>query len=182
MDIPKTYKGVIDRFKHSPKEIRDYFFPSIELITHYPLQVTLAYMFSCVEMAHNMTLYCGVVKLHRADSEVAWSAINSLHIRRESYRKLYETIFGKPLNKEIISKISEAEKIRDKVMHGKDVSQEEMRKAVFRLIEYSELFNDYTFQLASFRPFGNLRGYKGRAEPLSKSTTKWLLKGMKILC
>ena len=55
-------------------------------------------------------------------------------------------------------------------------SEPDMRTAVYRLIEYSELFNDFTFQLAGFKPFGNLRGFKGRAEPLNKTTTKWLLK------
>jgi len=181
MDVPKTYKGIIARFKQAPKEIQDYFFPSIELIEKYPWQVSLAYMFSCIEMAHNMALYCGVVKLHRAHGEVTWSAINSLHINRQGYRDLYKTIFGKPLKKEIIRKITEAEKIRDNVMHGKDVTQSEMRTAVLRLIEYSELFNEFTSQLADFKPIGNLKGFKGRAEPLNKSTTMWLLKGMKIL-
>ena len=181
MNVPKTYKGIIARFKQAPEEIQDYFFPSIELIENYPWQVALAYMFSCIEIAHNMALYCGVVKLHRAHSEVAWSAINSLHITRQGYRDLYKTVFGKPLKKEIVRKITEAEKIRDKVMHGKNATQAEMRTAVYRLIEYSELFNDFAFQLAGFKPLGNLKGFKGRAEPLNKSTTKWLLKGMKIL-
>jgi hypothetical protein len=137
-------------------------------------------MFSCLEIAHNMALYCGVVKLHRAQSEVAWTAINSLHITRQGYRDLYKTVFGKPLKNEIIRKITEAEKIRDNVMHGKDVTQAEMRTAVLRLIEYSEQFNEFTFQIASFKPLGRLKGFKGRAEPLNKSTTRWLLKGMKI--
>ena len=181
MDAPKTYKGIIARLKQAPQEIQDYFTPSTELIENYPWQVVLAYMFSCIEMAHNMALYCGVVKLHRADSEVAWSAINSLHITRQGYRDLYKTIFGKPLKKEIIRKIAEAEKIRDNVMHGKDVTQAEMRTAVLRLIEYSELFNEFTFKLAGFKPLGSLKGFKGRAEPLNKSTTMWILKGMKIL-
>lgn len=181
MKIPRTYTGIIARFKKAPPEIQEYFFPSIELIEKYPWQVTIAYMFSCIEMAQNMALYCGVVKLHRAHSEVAWSAINSLHISRQMYRDLYKTVFGKPIKKEIIEKITQAEKIRDKVMHGKNVSQADSRTAVYRLIEYSELFNDFTFQLAGFKPLGNLKGFKGRAVPLNKSTTRWLLKGMKIL-
>jgi len=41
--------------------------------------------------------------------------------------------------------------------------------------------NEFVFQIAGFKPFGSLKGFKGRAEPLDKATTKWLLKGMKIL-
>jgi hypothetical protein len=181
MDIPKTYKEVIARFKQAPDEIQKYFTPSVELIERYPWEVTLAYMFSRIELAHNMTLYCGVVKLHRAHSEVAWSAIDSLHITRNNFRELFETVFGKPLKSKIIKKISEAEAIRDKIMHGKDVPNANLRKAIFRLIKYTELFNDFVFQAAGFKPFGSLRGFKGRAEPLDKSTTMWLLKGIKIL-
>lgn len=181
MTVPKTYKSIIERFKQAPEEIQEYFTPSIDLIEKYPWQVSLAYMFSCLETAQNMALYCGVVKIHKAHSEVAWKAINSLHITRQGYRDIYKTVFGKSLKKEIIEKIVEAEKIRDNVMHGKDVTQEEMRTAVLRIIEYSELYNDYTYKLAGFKPFGNLKGFKGRAEPLNKSTTMWILKGMKIL-
>ena len=181
MDIPKTYKGVIARFRQAPDEIQTYFTPSVELIEKYPWEVTLAYMFSRIELAQNMALYCGVVKLHRAHREVAWSAIDSLHIKRKDFEELFETVFGKPLKQKIINKISEAKIIRDKTMHGKDVSDAELRKAVFRLIEYSELFNEFVSQTAGFKPFGNLKGFKGRAEPLDKATTMWLLKGMKIL-
>jgi len=117
MDIPKTYKGVIARFRQSPNEIQTYFRPSIELIAKYPWEVTLAYMFSRIELAQNMTLYCGVVKLHRAHSEVAWSAIDSLYIKRKIFEELFETVFGKPLKRKIVNKLGEAKIIRDKMMH-----------------------------------------------------------------
>ena len=31
---------------------------------------------------------------------------------------------------------------------------------------------------AEFRPFGDLRGFKGRGQPLERTTTRWVLKGM----
>ena len=66
MSVPKSYKGIIERLKTAPKEIQDQFYPSVELIGKYPWQVVLAYMFSRIERVHNLTLFCGVVKLHRA--------------------------------------------------------------------------------------------------------------------
>ena len=38
--------------------------------------------------------------------------------------------------------------------------------------------NDWVYQAAGVRPFGDKRGFKGRAEALDKSTTRWILKGM----
>lgn len=47
MDIPKTCKEVIARFKQAPDEIQKYFTPSVELIERYPWEVTLAYSGNC---------------------------------------------------------------------------------------------------------------------------------------
>jgi hypothetical protein len=181
MAAPKNYKQVIKRLRQAPKGIQKYFEPAVQLIEGYNWEVSLAYMFSRIELAQNMTLYCGVVKLHRAHIEVAWSAINSLHLTRQSFRELFKTVFGKPLDSQIINKIIEVEKIRDKTMHGKDVTDAEYRRAVVWIIEYAESFNDFVYNLAGFKPFGDLSGFKGRKVPLDKSTTKWLLMGMKIL-
>ena len=71
-----------------------------------------------------------------------------------------------------------AEEIRDKVMHGKTTTDKEKREALASIIEYAERFNALVSGIAAFRPFGDLRGFKGRGQSLDKSTSRWLLKGM----
>ena len=97
---------------------------------------------------------------------------------RSGFRDLYATIFGKSLKKATADKIAEAEKVRDRILHGKKVSEADKRKAVVEILEYAEAFNAEVQGLAGFKPFGSLQGFKGRAESLDKSTSRWILKGI----
>jgi hypothetical protein len=135
-------------------------------------------MFSLVELAHNMTIYCGVVKIHRVDKTLARTAVDSHHMTRKGFGELYATIFGKSLKKATADKLAEAEKVRDRILHGKMVSEADKRKAVVDILEYAEAFNAEVQDLAGFKPFGSLQGFKGRAEALDKSTSRWILKGI----
>lgn len=177
MPVPRT-RGIINKFDALPAEIKIYFEHFPKLAQEFPWDVSISYMFSLVELAHNMTLYCGVVKRHRVDSTLARTAVDNHHMTRSGFRDLYETIFGKRSEKDTADKIAEAEKIRDRILHGKKVSEADKRKAVVDILEYAEAFNAEVQSLAGFKPFGSLQGFKGRAEALDKSTSRWILKGI----
>jgi len=78
----------------------------------------------------------------------------------------------------LTSKIKGAEKTRNDVAHGKNVTDKRMRQALYDMIEYAEAFNEWTNENERFRPFGDLRGVKGRGAALNAKTTFWVLKGM----
>lgn len=178
MSNPGSYKGVLKRIKKAPKEVRDYFYPLQELIKRYDYNIPLAYAFSVLETGQNRALYCGMSKLHRVHTEVAWKAIQIEHIHRSTFREMFATIIGKKVPQEIISLIEKAEKTRDKVMHGKNPKDAEMRKAIVDVIEYAEALNDFSEKVAGFKPFGPLRGFKGAGVPLEKSTSRLVVKGL----
>jgi hypothetical protein len=102
------------------------------------------------------------------------------HLTRDGFRVRYKTVFGQSPHKATVAKIKEAEKIRDRVIHGKDVDDATLLQALLDVIDYAEAFNMEVKKIGGFEPFGDLRGFKGRAEPLDKSTTRWLLKGMEF--
>lgn len=58
------------------------------LIKDFPWEVSISYQFGRVELAHNMTLYYGVVKLHRADASLARTAVERRHITRDGFKAL----------------------------------------------------------------------------------------------
>ena len=178
MTTPGSWRGVVNRFKQAPKEVQKYFEYLPLLASQFPGQVILPYLFSRVELAHNMTIYCGVVKLHHAQKDITWNVIDRQVIYRSDFRELFENVFSKPVDKTASNELEVAEKIRDRVIHGHSVTEKEMRKAAVGVLNYAERFNDFVFGLGSFRPFGNLRGFKGRGKPLDRTTTRWLLKGM----
>ena len=178
MTAPKSRKGVVQQYKQCSRDVRDYLEHLPDLADDFPLDVALSYMFARVEQAHLDSLYCGVVKLHEAQKDVASQTILSQHMTRESFAQFFKAIFGKDVPPRTADRLNEAYKVRNKVLHGKLASEADMRKAVGRLLEYAEEFNGFVESAAGFRPLGDLRGFKGRAESLPKSTTRWLLKGM----
>jgi len=173
-----SYKAILKHHAAAPSGIRDYFDHILALVQTFPYEVCIAYMFSRVERAQNMTLYCGVVKLHSAHISVAKNVIHKQHITRDSLLELFETVFGKPVSATITNHLKFAEKTRDQVVHGKNVSDADLRKAIVEIIDYAKSFDTFVDGIANFKPFGDLRGFKGRATPLEKSTTRWLLKGL----
>jgi hypothetical protein len=148
------------------------------LIENYDWDVAIAYQFIRVETAQNRTIYGGVVKLHRAEASIADSMLYSLHITRASFLTLIETIFGAPLPTTVVEKLKFAEKVRDKNVHGKGISDPDARQALVDVLEYATDFNAFIEGIGGFRPFGDMRGFKGATQPLEKSTTRWLLKGL----
>ena len=64
--MAKSYRGIIQHYKAAPERIRDYFPDFVELVERYNhnWEVPISYVFSRIEQAKRMTIYCGIVKLH----------------------------------------------------------------------------------------------------------------------
>lgn len=181
MSNPKYYIQLLKIFDLLTEEIKSYFECLPDLIKDsYPYDVSLAYMFSRVERAHRRTLYCGIVKKYSANSELTDEVTRKLFISREEFQVLFKNVFGKEIDKGILNILQKAEKVRDKGMHGKDPSDSEIRNAINELLTYSNEFNDFVHKLSGFKPFGSLRGFKGRAENMDKETTRLILKGLEF--
>jgi hypothetical protein len=178
MATPKTWRGVVKEFNKCSDDVKGYFEHFASLTENYPWDVVIAYLFSRVELAQNMTIYCGCVKCHKVDAELARKAINNQHLTRDGFKELYKSIFAKAIPRDVANKLDHAEDIRDKILHGKSVTEEGKRKAVLDLIHYAESFNNKLQDVAGFRPFGSLKGFKGRGQSLDKATSRWVLKGI----
>ena len=178
MTIPKKSPGIVKEFEKCSTEVKAYFVHFPSLAKEYPWDVVIAYLFSRVELAQNMTIYCGCVKCHKVDSSLAWTAIDNQHLTRKDFKDFYKAIFGKNISKNLESKLEFAEKVRDKIMHGKRVSEDDKRQAVIDVFKYADEFNTEVQNVAQFRPFKSLKGFKGRGKSLDKSTSRWVLKGI----
>lgn len=171
-----TQKAVLKRFEAVPKTIRDYFKELPSLLDKFPLDVAIGYIFMGIEKAQNRALLGGLLVNHKTNAEVTRTVLNRQHIKRESFEKFYGIVFGEALDKSVLSKLRYAERIRDRVIHGKIVSEADKRKAVVSALEHCEGFAKLI--PGAFNPFGDLRGICGRRVPLAKPTTRWVLKGM----
>jgi hypothetical protein len=172
-------RAVLRHFRRLPREIQNHFqyFPDI-ITSKLPLEVGLAYLFYAVEIAHRDTLYCGLVKLHHADSALARRIVRSHHITRAEFRELFQNVLGKSPPDPIRRKLQDAEKIRDKAIHGSEPTTIEMRRAIVDILDYAKAYNGFVRSLAGFPPFGDLRGFHGKKKRLEQSTTRWLMRGI----
>ena len=175
--IIKSYKGILTEYQSWPENIQKYFEYFPELIKG-DYEIAIAYLFFKIEQGQNRLLYGGAVKLFAADIEVARNIVNYHHLTRDGFKQIYKNIFNKSLPDRIIKQLKEAEKTRDKVVHGKQVKEDQLRQAITDCLIYAKLVNEEIKNIASFEPFGDMRGFKGRKESLSKDVTHFLLKGL----
>lgn len=179
MEVIRSKPGLRNALKECPEQVRVYFSDLDALLdSSFSLDVALAYAFAKVEQAHINCLYCGITKLHQADKELTWIALDRFHMTRDGFRETYAAIYGKGIPKQTVKLIEFAEGVRDKVLHGKGGTDGEKRNAIAHVLEYAKLLNDHCSGLNGPCPFGDLRGFKGRATSLEKGTTRWMLKGM----
>jgi hypothetical protein len=178
-DLP-GFKAVLRRFKATAPEVQARL-PELErLLKEFSWQVCVSYMSMKIEIAKHLTLYCGIVKLHHADAQLTWGAVERCYMSRKDFKNLFETVFNSALPAAILSDLESFEDVRDKVMHGKEVDTAKMRKAMGNALDFAETLNAHLWTAAGFRPFSDLRGFKGRAQSLDKSTSRWILKGMSL--
>ena len=164
--IIKSYKGILIEYQSLPENIQKYFEYLPELIKG-DYEIAIAYLFFKIEQGQNRLLY-----------GVARNIVNYHHLTRDGFKQIYKNIFNKPLPDSIIKQLKEAEKTRDKVVHGKQVKEDQLRQAITDCLIYAKLVNEEIKNIASFEPFGDMRGFKGRKESLSKDVTHFLLKGL----
>lgn len=175
---PRNLNDVCKVLRTCPPTVQGYF-PSLQkLLDELPWEVCVSYVFYRLELAKHMTLYCGIVKLHRTDAVLTRRLVDAHHMSRGEFKSLFETIFGAPVPATQLAILESAEKTRDRVMHGKRVAVAEMRQAVVDVLRFATDFNAHVAGVAGFKPFGDLRGFKGRAKPLSRQTSRWVLRGM----
>ena len=178
MAVPASKKGLKKKFDGAPLQVQKYFKQLPKLLEGFSLEVCIAYLFMRVERAHHMALYCGVVKIHQCNGSIASQIIEKQHITRSEFKKLFADVIGQEIPAAIDKMIEEATIVRNKAIHGKGISEADGRKAVACVIDYAELLNKFVQGKAGFKPFDDLRGFKGAGKSLSKSSTRWILKGI----
>jgi hypothetical protein len=178
--MAKTYLGVITHFETLPEEVQDYFPEFTDLVETYPWEVSVNYMFSKIEQAKHMTIYCGIVKKHWCEATLTRKMVNEEYMSRNRFKELFRTVFGRNIPKTILENLKVGESMRDKIAHGKYWTEKEVREGLVSAMTFAKEFNELVSHLGGFKPFGNLKGFKGRAESLPKETTRWVLLGMGI--
>ncbi len=179
MAIPHNYKAVLDLFDKQPDEIKWHFENFADLISRtLPYDVAIAYLFSRVEYAHRSTLYCGITKRYATDAILTQEIITSQHFTRKGFRTAFQAVFGETIQAPLLQLIKSAEKVRDTGMHGVVTTEKDGRQAIHDIFQYATGFNNFVEGVARFRPFGKLKGFKGRKQSIDNASSRLILKGL----
>ena len=125
-----------------------------------------------------MGLYCGLVKIHKADAGLARRAVQLQHITRPFFKEKFSLVYGQQIPHNVLLSLTHAEAVRDLVLHGMPASDDQKRNAIAHSLVYATDLNSFIVSLNGPRPFGDLRGYNGAGKTHDRNTTRWMLKGM----
>jgi hypothetical protein len=177
--VPAGWKGVRDVFAATHPDIQSFFAEYPGLLEKFSWETCMAYLFTKIEQGHRRALYCGVVKLHSVDPELAWRAIQRWEMTRAGFRQQLDEVLQTKLPKDLADVLEEAEDVRDKVIHGYQVPEVDHRRGAVRALDYTTGFRSLIEEsVAKFSPYGDLRGFSGAAKKLSKATSRLVLKGL----
>lgn len=181
MSIPANYKQVKLLYEGLSPTLKRYLEHYPKLVTaDLPFEIVMAYLFQRLERAHRRALYGGIIKKHSANAELTNRIISRAHLTRAEFDSLYERVFGVAIPVFAQARREEAEGIRDKSMHGGEVDDPPLRKAIRDILEYFEAFNAHVLRMGGFEPCGDMRGITGAAEKLNNETTRLVLKGLEL--
>ena len=108
--MPKNYKQLLPHFGNADEGVKSYF-PFFErLATDFEYDVAVSYVFTRVEIVKRMTIYCGIVKLHRCQKDLTWKLVSEDYMDRIRFKELFLKVFGRRIGKEVAAKLEKAEK------------------------------------------------------------------------
>jgi len=169
---------VLGYWRTVEKEVSDYYKHVPDLLTAFPYEIAIPYVFSRLELAQIQALYCGLVKLHSADFKMARRAVDSLYRTRPGFEEKFRQITGSNLGVEPVWYLGEAAKIRDKVLHGIKFNRTECLFAVKGALVYSHFLHEFMVMRTGVSPFKTLRGFNWGVETMPSQRTKYMLMGM----
>jgi hypothetical protein len=140
--------------------------------------VALAFAFMKVEEGQHRALKCGLVRIHKCNSKKVDEALGKQHFTRSYFKTVFKNVMGEEVETVGLDAINKAEKVRDKLIHGKGASQADLREAIINVFEYITVLGKQVEAKTSKNPFGDLRGLAGKTTLMDPVPSYWLLKGL----
>lgn len=175
----KSYKGLVKQFQALPEGTKAYLKGLDPLISEpatYP--VALAFSFMKLEEGNHRALKCGLIRIHKCNSRKVDEALLKQHFTRPYFRTVFKNVFGKEVKDEVLVPVQAAEKVRDKLIHGKRPSESDLRSGIANALDYIDGLGSFVESETNKNPFGDLRGLAGKSPLLDSVPSFWLLKGL----
>ncbi len=140
--------------------------------------IALAYAFMKIEEGHHRALKCGLIRLHACASSKVDDALAKQHFTRTYFKTVFNNVLGKPIPKDALGLLENAESVRDRLIHGKGVPYKELRTGLSSALDYIAKLGGFVEGRTGKNPFGDLRGLAGKKQLLEPTTSYWVMKGI----
>lgn len=185
MEAPRRIDEVVAAFDAAPTAVRAFLPDLPRLVTDDALQhglsAAVAYAFHRLEVAHRRALHLGLVRIHGVPAALAREATQREHLSRGHFHRLLHEVMRAPLPAEPRQHYDVAVGVRDDLLHGKDVSDDALRKALLALVGYAiELERFCVESRAGASPFATTPDEQGprSGQALTNDTARFVLRGM----
>lgn len=167
-------------FDGQTEGVRYYFGELLDIVDNVKSpEPALAYCFQRIEAAQRIALYALLMRKYRPDASVTWGIIDSLDITRKSFPEHYVLLTGHDVQAAVAAHLTDAMKVRDRIMHGKQTAASQVLTAVINCLNYAAALNAQVQADAGFAPFGKLRGVtSSRRAKLTKDISALVLRGL----
>jgi len=185
MDAPRTIEELVAAFDEAPAAVRAFLPDLPRLVTDDALQhglsAAVAHAFHRLEVAHRRALYAGLVRIHGIPAVLARQTTQREHLSREHFHDLLREVMGAPLPAAAREHYDVAAGVRDDLLHGKDVSEASLRKALLALMRYAVALDRFCVEGdGGASPFAagveSVEPAPGKA--LANDTARFVLRGM----
>lgn len=177
--MDKSYKTLRLRYDALSDPVRGFLSkiaPLLDSSSNY--DIALAYCFMKIEEGHHRALYGGLIKKCKCDKKYANEVVSKEHMTREHFKNLFKNVFGKAVDAQAEKHHIAASKIRDGLIHGKTMSQAQLRSALSESLTYIQIVNDQVKGIASFEPYGRMQGVLSKSEVVDRATSVWIARGI----
>ena len=140
-------------------------------------ELALAYCFMKLEEGHHRALKCGLVRSHDCNSAKVDSELEKQHFTSDKYSAVFKNVFAATIPVSAKHHLTEAQQIRNSLIHGKATTDPKRRDAIYHALQYMSELGEFVKDKTGKNPYGDLRGLAGKKKLLPAKSTIWMLKG-----
>lgn len=178
MPLPKSYKGLKSEYDNLDSDVKGYLSKLDPLLSDGKnYEIALAYCFMKLEEGHHRALKCGLIRLHDCHSGMVDTELEKQHFTADKYGTVFKNVFGAVIPKDAKASLTEAQNIRNKLIHGKKTADPDRRDAIYHALVYMSTLGRFVYEKTGKNPYGDLRGLAGKKTLLPAKSTIWMLKG-----
>ena len=173
-----TIPAIRHQYRALPDDVQSHLGKLPDLLEGRDLDLILAYLFMMIEQGRYRSIKCVLIRTFKCKTSVVDDLLADRAFSRSSFRSCIKSIAGIDVSSGEMKVLSNAEEVRDTIMHGRKASDDRKRQAIFDCLTFIHHFGEKIRKKTTKNPFATLQGLAGNAKPLSEPQSRWIVRGI----